>query len=93
MEISLAIDEPLESDQGDALKTVEVAINPQATLTDVVTMVEEAVDEAKIGYLKSFGAELPDKHSERVDSIHLGPGDVSASNLIQWIAVDMLMQY
>jgi len=40
MEINMTLDELLETDQGECLNAVEATITPQATLTDIVSMIE-----------------------------------------------------
>lgn len=75
IEISMTLEELLETDQGESLNAVEAAITPQATLTDIVSMIEAKIEELKVGYLAAFGTELTGEHGEQVDSIHLAPGD------------------
>ena len=53
-------------------------------------MVEEKIDELKVGYLDAFGTELAGEHSERVDSIHPALGEGAADSQLQLIAADIL---
>ena len=86
----MTLDELLETDQGESINAVETAITPQATLTDIVRMIEAKIEELKVGYLDAFGTELAGEHGERVDSIRLTSGKLSTDSQLLLMAAGML---
>ena len=80
----MTLDELLETDHGESLNAVEAAITPQATLTDIVSMIEAKIEELKVGYLDAFGTELAGEHGEQGDSIHLAPGECCHRMLVKY---------